>query len=237
MNRVSFPFLFESSLCAVFRHGNGILRRMEVGRRQVDIANWNRKELFALFRDFYEPCYGITSRVDCTEAYQYCKDLGFSFFISCLYWTLKAAQEVEAFGLRIDEEKLFQYDRIDAGSVIDKPDGTFGFGYFIYNSDMRLFVQDAMAEVEEVRERASLNRPEAKNVIRYSSLPWIDFSSITHAQKSSKDDGFPRVTFGKMSETSGRRSMPVAVHVNHALVDGRDVGKFLELFQQLLSNP
>lgn len=208
---------------------------MEVGRRQVDIDNWNRKELFALFRDFHEPCYGITCRVDCTEAYLYCKDAGFSFFISCLYWTLKAAQEVEAFGLRIEEEKLYQYDRIDAGSAIDKPDGTFGFGHFIYNSDMRQFVQDAVAEVEKVRDREGLGRPEAQNIIRYSSLPWIDFTSITHAQQSPIADSFPRITFGKMSEVHGRRSMPVAIHVNHALVDGRDVGKFLELFQQLLS--
>ena len=142
---------------------------------------------------------------------------------------------MEAFGLRIEEEKLFQYDRIDAGSAIDKPDGTFGYGYFIYNPDIRLFLQDAVVEVEKVRESIGLSRPEAQNVIRYSSLPWIDFTSITHAQKSSIADSCPRITFGKMTEANGRRSMPVAVHVNHALVDGRDVGKFLELFQQMLT--
>lgn len=210
---------------------------MEIGRRQIDIENWNRKEHFAFFREFYEPCYGITSRVDCTEAYRHCKDHGFSFFLSCLYWTLTAAQEVEAFGLRIEDEKLFQYDRVDAGSVIDRPDETFGFGYFIYNSDMQQFVQTAVAEVERVRESSGLDRPDAQNIIRYSSLPWIDFTSITHAQKSSTADSCPRITFGKMSDVNGRRSMPVAVHVNHALVDGRDVGKFFELFQKLLSQP
>jgi chloramphenicol O-acetyltransferase type A len=210
---------------------------MEIVRRQIEIENWNRKEHFAFFRDFYEPCYGITSRVDCTEAYRYSKDLGFSFFISCLYWTLKAAQEVEAFALRIEEEKLFHYDRVDAGSAIDRPDGTFGFGYFVYNSDMQLFVQNAVVEVDRVRESSGLNRPEAQNIIRYSSLPWIDFTSITHAQKSPTADSCPRITFGKMSEENGRRSIPIAIHVNHALVDGRDVGKFFELFQQILSKP
>lgn len=209
---------------------------MELLKQEIDLKAWKRGEHFAFFHDFYEPYYGICSRIDCTDAYRYCKEHGYSFFLSCLYWTLKAAQEVEAFKLRIDDKRVFRYERIDGGSAVDRPDGTFGFGAFPYQTDMKLFLQKAAAEVSRVRASTGLCRTEAPNVIRYSSLPWIDFTSITHAQKSVVGDSCPRITFGKMSKTEGHRSMPIAVHVNHALVDGRDVGQFLETFQNLIVN-
>ncbi|NRA48527.1 MAG: chloramphenicol acetyltransferase, partial [Phaeodactylibacter sp.] len=33
----------------------------------------------------------------------------------------------------------------------------------------------------------------------------------------------------------GRKTMPVSIHVHHALVDGFHVGLFLEAFQDLLN--
>ena len=45
-------------------------------------------------------------------------------------------------------------------------------------------------------------------------------------------DSCPSITFGKMTEHDGRRSMPLSIHVHHALVDGRDVGRYLEALQQ-----
>ena len=38
-----------------------------------------------------------------------------------------------------------------------------------------------------------------------------------------------------MTETSGKRSMPVSVHVHHALVDGVHVGQYIEEFQKLMN--
>lgn len=37
-----------------------------------------------------------------------------------------------------------------------------------------------------------------------------------------------------MTENDGVLSMPVSVHVHHALADGYHVGQFVELFQNLM---
>ena len=75
------------------------------------------------------------------------------------------------------------------------------------------------------------------NLIRYSVLPWFDFTSISHARDFSLADSAPRITFGKITEADGRCTMPVSIHAHHALADGLHVAQFVEKFQQSLDAP
>jgi chloramphenicol O-acetyltransferase type A len=43
------------------------------------------------------------------------------------------------------------------------------------------------------------------------------------------------MSFGKMTESDGKLTMPVSVHVHHALIDGLHVGQYIDLFQQLMN--
>lgn len=203
-------------------------------KQEINLQTWARAPHLEFFSEFHEPSYGICVRVDCTDGYRFAKDNKYSFFQCCLYWTLKAAQKVDAFRLRIEDTKVFLYDQIDGGSAIDRPDGTFGYGYFPYEENIEKFISNAVIEIERVRNTSDLMRSEVSNIIRYSSLPWLDFTSITHAQKFPAADSCPKITFGKMTEIDGRRSMPIAIHVHHGLVDGRDVGQFVELYEQTM---
>jgi chloramphenicol O-acetyltransferase type A len=71
-------------------------------------------------------------------------------------------------------------------------------------------------------------------VIHFSSLPWIKFTSISHARSFSFPDSCPKISFGKISEVNGVKVMPVSIHVHHALMDGIHVGQFIEGFQKQL---
>jgi len=73
-----------------------------------------------------------------------------------------------------------------------------------------------------------------ENVIHFSSLPWLDFTSVSHARSFSFQDSCPKISMGKMTERSGKRTMPLSIHVHHALMDGQDVARFVELFQELM---
>jgi chloramphenicol O-acetyltransferase type A len=204
-------------------------------KHKVDLESWVRKAHFEFFRTFEEPYYGLCVRVDCTEAYAAAKRLGCSFFLYYLYKSLEAAQQVEAFRLRMEEGEVFRYERIDGGSTLPRDDGTFGFGYYTYCEDIGVFMAESSREVERVRATTGLERRNVQNVIRYSALPWIDFTSLSHARRYSVGDSAPWISFGKMTETAGRRSMPMSVHVHHALVDGVDVGQYIDRFQELMS--
>jgi chloramphenicol O-acetyltransferase type A len=132
---------------------------------------------------------------------------------------------------------VWRYEVVNGGSAVGRPNGTIGFAHYPYREGIAEFVGDASVEVERVRQRDDLERPQDANLIRYSTLPWFDFTSISHARDFSREDSAPRITFGKITETAGRCTMPVSIHVHHGLADGSHVAQFVDHFQKFLDAP
>ena len=202
---------------------------------ELNIDKWARKDHFHFFRKFEEPFFGITVEMDCTETYEMAKKSGASFFLTYLHQALKAANEVEPFRYRIAGEEIRIYDKIDASPTIDRPDGTFGFSYMTYHEDFDVFYSAAQKEIQRIRQSSGLDPAvSGQNVIHFSALPWINFTSISHARSFSFEDSCPKISMGKMTLKNQRRVMPVSVYAHHALVDGIHVSMFLEKFQNYL---
>lgn len=202
-------------------------------KQKLAIATWKRKDHFIFFSQFEEPFFGVTALIDCTKAYALSKEKGCSFFLYYLYKSLRVVNQLEAFRCRISNDEVWIYDHIHASPTINRPDGTFGFAYMDYKDDIDVFLAEATLEIERIQNSTGLvPAVTGENVIHYSSMPWIDFTSVSHARSFSFKDSSPKITFGKMTESNGRRIMPVAVHVHHGLMDGWDVGQFFDHFQQ-----
>jgi chloramphenicol O-acetyltransferase type A len=206
-------------------------------RQQVDLEKWERRALFAFFHPFSEPFHGVCLRVDCTATYDFAKKQGLSVFLSLLHRSLVAAQQIENFRTRIVDGSVWRYEVVNGGSAVGRPNGTIGFAHYPYCEPIVEFVSEASIEVDRVRQRDDLERPQDANLIRYSTLPWFDFTSISHARDFSREDSAPRITFGKITETDGRRTMPVSIHVHHGLADGLHVAQFVDHFQKFLHAP
>jgi chloramphenicol O-acetyltransferase type A len=207
------------------------------GKQKVDIETWERRALFRFFTGFPEPFHGVCLRLDCTATYHYAKQNGISVFLSLLHRSLVAAQYVENFHTRIVDGAAWRYDVIHGGSAVGRPNGTIGFAHYPYNARIKDFVDEASIEVERVRQRDDIERYPEANLIRYSTLPWFDFTSISHARDFSHEDSAPKITFGKITESDGHSTMPVSIHVHHALADGLHVAQFVDHFQKLLDEP
>jgi chloramphenicol O-acetyltransferase type A len=207
------------------------------GREKIDLETWERRASFDFFGSFSEPYHGVCLRVDCTATYSYAKQHGLSVFLSLLHRSLIAAHQVENFRTRIVEGSVWRYEQIHGGSAVGRANGTIGFGHYLFRPRIDDFVREASIELERVRQRDDIERYPEVNVIRYSVLPWLDFTSISHARDFSREDSAPRITFGKITEADGRRTMPVSIHVHHALVDGLHVAQFVEKFQDSLDAP
>ncbi len=205
-------------------------------RREIDLKTWYRKDHFEFFSQFDEPFFGITTRIDCTRAYGVSKEKEHSFFLSYLHKSLVAANQTTPFRYRIIDDKIYEYDSIDASPTINRDDGSFGFSYMQFHEDFKTFESGARKEIERVRNEKGLNSAvSGENVIHYSSIPWIDFTSLSHARHFGFADSCPKISFGKMKVEGASRSMPVSVHVHHALMDGFHVSQFLETFQNLMN--
>ncbi|WP_163409354.1 chloramphenicol acetyltransferase [Flavobacterium ajazii] len=205
----------------------------------LDLENWNRKEHFEHFSKMEEPFFGATVEIDCTKGYQTAKNLKTSFFIFYLHKTLVAVNSIENFKYRISEDKIYINDHIDASATIGREDGTFGFSLIEYNADFGVFEKNALAEIERIQKTSGLftRSFDEDNLIHFSAIPWINFTSLSHARSYTYPDSCPKISFGKMmtSET-GKRTIAMSVHVHHGLMDGLHLGKFIDLFQELMDH-
>lgn len=205
-------------------------------KKELDINNWVRKDHFNFFKNFEEPFFGVTIELECTSAYTFCKEHECSFFLYYLYNSLKAANEVEAFKYRIIGNEVIVFDKVNASPTINRPNGTFGFAYMEFFEDFLKFEENAKKEIAIVQNSSGLVPAiSGENVIHYSSVPWIKFTSLSHARSFSFKDSCPKISFGKMTDTKGKKLMPVSIHVHHALMDGFDVGKYIEKFELLMN--
>lgn len=204
-------------------------------RTLIHIDEWIRKDHFLFFSKFDEPFFGVTVTVDCTNAYQQAKAKGQSFFLYYLYRALKAANEIENFRYRIVDGNPYLFDTVHASPTINRANGTFGFGYMDYYEDETLFYQKALEETEKIRQsNALLPFGSGENYIHFSALPWLNFTSLSHARSFTYPDSCPKISFGKLTDNNGVKTMPISIHVHHALADGYHVGLFVERYQQLL---
>lgn len=201
----------------------------------LDLENWNRKAHFKFFSAFEEPFFGLTFEVDCTKAYEVAKASNTSFFLLYLHKAITAVNKIREFRYRIDAEKrVVVYDTIHAASTINRPDNTFGFSYIDYHPEFGDFRAAAEKEIEKVQASNDLIPASSSDVVFFSSIPWVNFTSLSHARSFSFNDSVPKISFGKFAVKDGKKMMPVSVHVHHGLMDGYHVGQFAERFQELL---
>src|SRR6201996_3388818 len=214
-----------------------MLEKHSAGLVPIDLETWERKELFHLFNSFSEPFHGVCLRVDCTESFRFARQSRISIFLTLVHRALVAAHQVENFMTRIVDGAVWKYTTIHGGSAVGRPNGTIGFGHYIYQPELIAFVRKASLELERVKNRNDLERYTGQDLIRFSVLPWFDFTSISHARDLATPDSAPRITVGKITEVGGRCTMPVSSHVHHALADGLHVAQFVEQFDRYLTAP
>jgi len=205
-------------------------------KEKIDIDTWLRKDHFNFFNNFDEPFFGVTVEVDCTETYKEAKAAGVSFFLLYLHKSLAAANQIENFRYRIINGEVWKYTKINAAATINRPNGSFGFGYFDYLEKFKDFNAKANLEIEKVKNTTGLiPSSSGENVIHYSALPWLNFTSMSHARNYVYKDSCTKISFGKVRDQSGRKIMPVSIHANHALMDGFHVAQFVDVYQSLLN--
>ena len=204
----------------------------------LDLENWNRKEHFLFFKQMEEPFFGITTTIDCTKAYSVAKKLGTSFFAYYIHKTIVAVNTIEPFRYRIIDDAIYIYDTIDVSATIMREDHTFGFSWIEYSPNFEVFAKNTSEEIQRIQNTSGLLTREFpnNNLIHFSAVPWINFSSVSHARSFTFPDSCPKISFGKMMiSDDGKRTMSMSIHVHHGLMDGYHVGQFVDCFQELMN--
>jgi chloramphenicol O-acetyltransferase type A len=203
--------------------------------KKIDLSTWKRRQQFELFSAYENPYWGVTVNIDYTKMYEKSKREKFPFYLGYHYASLRAANTVDAFRQRIENGKPIEYKTVHLSTTIARPDGTFGFSFTPFSDDFDKFVTDGITESERVMKSDELfSEHSADDVIYYTVLRGVTFMSDNQPYRAGSS--VPILVFGEMFFENGIYKIPHSIHVNHALVDGQHVSKYIQLFQQFLND-
>jgi len=206
-----------------------------MGETIVDLSTWPRVQTFAFFRTFQQPHYAITTRLDVTHALARRAANGLSFYRACLFAIGAGVHAVPALRMRFRGDLVLLHDAVELSMTVPRPDGSFGYAYVPWLSDLIAFEAQARRLIAAVAAGNALAPNTTRDDMVYlSCLPWLDFTSLNNAMPSAAEC-IPRVSWGKyVPDGPERATMAMTIEVHHALADGAHIGAFFEAVQGTL---
>jgi chloramphenicol O-acetyltransferase type A len=206
--------------------------------RYLDVTNWARRDVFEFFCAFDKPYFNICTRLDVTNLVEILRHYPKrSISLAYHYFALRAANEIEPFGYRLREGKVILHDVIHGGTTVLLPNETFTLAYFEYDANFEKFMDQAERVVQEVLSGDGGFRPDPDDDrIHFTTLPWVSFTSFSHARNWQREDSVPKIAFGKFVTENQQTFLPFSVEVHHALMDGLHVGRYVSRVEELLAD-
>jgi chloramphenicol O-acetyltransferase type A len=204
----------------------------------LDIETWPRRDLFEFFRGYERPHFNVCTRLDITSLVDLLRERpGTSVSVAYLYFALRVANEIEPFRYRLKEGRVIVHEVINGGTTVLLPNESFSYAYFDYHENFETFCQGAAQSIKRVQAEGLLKPTMRDDLIYFTVLPWVSFTSFAHARTPGRGESVPRIAFGKFTVENKRTLLPISVEVHHALMDGLHVGRYLNRFEEALQKP
>ncbi|WP_404339420.1 CatA-like O-acetyltransferase [Pseudoalteromonas mariniglutinosa] len=208
-------------------------------KTKIELTTWPRQQHFRLFNNFTQPYFNICLTLDFGELYRFCKQQHISFFHAYIFLTLEACHDYVPMRHRIIDAEPWLLDTIRASVVELADDDTFRFSYFHRQENIDEFQKHAQHVSREIKQQplfsdafsATEGQPD---LVHISVLPWLRFSGFTHAISDTNQCGIPKLVFGQFDPHTG--TIPLAIDVHHALMDGLHVAKFVDVLQHKVAD-
>lgn len=203
--------------------------------RTIDRTTWERAEHYDFFHAMDYPQFNICMDVDVTNFLEKTKAKKLPFYYAMIYAVTTATNEVEEFRYRIHGEEVVVHDVLHP-SFTDLAKGSELFKFVTV--ELETGMEDFIIKAKDISERQQKYFPFEEmmrdDLIYITCIPWISFTHLSHTINMRKDDAVPRISWGKYYRQGDKVLLPFSVQVNHALVDGVHVGKYVEKLQEYL---
>jgi chloramphenicol O-acetyltransferase type A len=206
----------------------------------LDLSSWPRRDAFDYFRSFDKPYFNICTRLDVARLKPAVKARGVgSLTLAYHYLALRLANEHASFRYRLEGGQVRIHSVIHGGTTVLRDDDSFGFAYLHHAPNYAAFCAQAGAAINaaKVRQAGFEPRVEMTDVVHFTTLPWLHFSSFSHARNWKREDAVPKISFGRIDAEGARLWLPLSVEVHHALMDGLHVGRYVQAFEAALLAP
>ena len=197
--------------------------------RRIDIDNWDRKEYYLHYLNDVTCSYALSIDLDITRL------RGQRLYPAMLWLLTDTVNEFEEFRTHLSREGLGIFDSMHPSyTIFNQESKKFSVIHTEFDSDYPIFLQRYMDDVQRYQSVSSFmpkpSRPE--NCFDVSMLPWVGFRSFQLQIYGEGKYLLPIFTMGKYFEQEGKRLLPLAVQVHHAVCDGYHVGRFLDTLQE-----
>jgi chloramphenicol O-acetyltransferase type A len=207
--------------------------------RHLDLERWPRRASFEFFRGFDKPYFNVCTRLDVTALVAIKPHLAGGLSLACHHLVLRLANEIEPFRYRLDQGRVRVLDANHASLAVLRDDDSIAFAYLTWDPDFPRFAADSAQRVRAVQRGQVDFDPglDQTAAMHFTTLPWIDFSSFSHARNWGREDSIPKVAFGRLQAEGDRWRMAMSVEVHHALMDGLHVGRLVQGLEARLADP
>ncbi len=200
--------------------------------QKVDLSSYPRREAYEHFSRVDWPFYSVTFQVDVTNAADFAKARGLSFYGVMIWAVSRAVNRVDAMMLTVRGGELWRLDRREP-SFADLHPGAEQFHIVTLPllADPAAFAREAKRASAEQQVFLDYSK-ESDGLIFISSLPWLNLTALTNERQIDQDDCTPRITWGRWQESGGRKTLGVSVEVNHRTVDGLHIARFAQALEE-----
>ena len=199
----------------------------------IDIENWKRKKYYLFYKDYTWPFFSLTVQFDTLELISSLKERNISFFPTFLYLLMASMNEIDEFKYRIRGEQVVLHDTVTPSYTVLNNDEQYVFCTTEFDWDYGRFYKQVKEDIKASLASDGLEDiPGRDDLVFFSSLPWSNYTQMTHPIDTNNPDSFTRLTFGKYYESNHKILIPITFYVHHGLCDGLHVAKLLEKLQE-----
>lgn len=203
----------------------------------IDLETWPRREHYDFFCSYREPFFSITAEVLCEGLLRRCEQDGLSKTLALWHGILMAANAVDEFRYRIQDQGPVLYEKVHLSPVVLRPDGTFTIAFLPFQKDPLAFAEMGRQVLDEAKKTKgfSLDLGTRRiDLIHFSAVPWFRFTGLSHARAGNRSESEPKITIGKYGRgRDGTAVIPVSVTAHHGLMDGLHVARYFEELERI----
>ena len=198
-------------------------------KRYIDMSTYKRIDHFNYFKGLANPFLGLTCDVDVTDLVKYCKDNNLSFYLTFIHVVCLAANSIEEFRQRVENDVIVEYDECGTSHTEDSKDGKYCYCTLYHDKEFGEYIEYACRQRIACKNLDSIEEDEDVDGLYFvSCIPWLKYTALIQPSDKTVDSN-PRFTWGKYElDDKGRLLMPISVLCHHGLVDGRNIAKFYE---------
>ena len=196
---------------------------------------WDRRDIYRFFSAFRDPFWSVTCEVDVTGLRAFCRDRGYSFYHTLIYFSSLACFSVDEMLMGVKNGQPVHYPKRDPSFTDIRPgERCFRIVTLPFKADLKTFLKDCRRASLAQKSFIDLEK-ERDDLIFFSCLPSLPYTALKGEPGNDPNDSAPRMTWGRYTEKDGRLTLPFTLEVNHAFVDGLHAGEFFARLGELIA--